>query len=276
MKKLIIGVLVAIPVILIAVVFYVTTHLNELVVEAVETFGPPVTQTDVRLESSDISFFSGKGSLKGLTIGNPKGYQAASAFALDSLKIVLDSESVAEDVVVIDAIDVTGPEITYEPGGAAGSNLQQIVKNMEAFGAGQGGGQAASTQADAKPAKEEKSGPRVVINRVTISGGRINITTPLLQEAVEVPLPMIELTDIGREKGGIAPAEAFRKVIEKVVASAGDAVAGPLAGIQDKLKGELGKRAADLKSKAEGVAKGLPGGLGEKAGEIGDRLKSVF
>ena len=144
MKKVIIGVLVAILVILIAVVFYVTNNLNELVVEAVETFAPPVTQTDVKLASSDISFFSGEGSLHGLLIGNPKGYKADKAFELGSLRVVLDSESIAEDVVVIKSIDISKPAITYEPGGAAGSNLLQIVKNMEAFaakqGASQGGG----------------------------------------------------------------------------------------------------------------------------------------
>ena len=128
--------------------------------------------------------------------------------------------------------------------------------------------------------EEEKAGPKVVINRVTIADGQISIVTPLSKEGVDVPLPKIELVDIGKETGGTSPAEAFKKVIEKIVASAGDAVAGPLAGLQDKLKGELGKQVTDLKSKAEeatkGVTEGMPGGVEEKAGAIGDKLKSIF
>jgi len=274
MKKIIIGSLLFIVVTIVAALFYVTNNLNTLIVQAVETFGKPVTQTEVKLESSNISFLSGEGSLNGLFIGNPTGYKGHSAFELGALKVVLDSETVADDVVVIKSIDISAPMITYEPGGAAGSNLQQLMNNVNAFTA-KNGSQSQSTSAESEQA-QQGGGSKIVINRVTITGGKIKIVTPLSKEGLSAPLPKIELTDLGRDKGGISAADAFKLVMEKVLAASSGAVAGPLADIKGQLKEQVGKRVSELSSKVEGATKGLPGGLDKKAGEMGSKLKSLF
>jgi len=275
MKKLIIGGLVFVVVGVAAALFYVSSNLNALVVQAVETFGKPVTQTEVKLEKSDISFLSGEGSLYGLFIGNPAGYKGRSSFELGALKVALDSETIADDVVVIKSIDITAPMVTYEPGGAAGSNLQQLMNNVDSFAAKQGGGQ--SKAAPAEPGQMQQEGEsKIVINRVTITGGKIKIVTPLSSEGLTAPLPKIELTDVGRDKGGISAADAFKMVMEKVVAASSGAVAGPLADIQGQLKEQVGKQVSGLSSKVEGATKDLPGGLDQKAGELGNKLKSLF
>ena len=54
----------------------------------------------------------------------------------------------------------------------------------------------------------------MVIDRVTVSNGTISIVTPLVGKALTAPLPTIELTDIGRDKGGASPAEAFKKIVD--------------------------------------------------------------
>jgi len=275
MKKIIIGGLVFVVVGVIAALFYVSSNLNTLVVQAVEAFGKPVTQTEVKLESSNISFLSGEGSLHGLFIGNPAGYKGRSSFELGALEIALDSETIADDVVVIKSIDIKAPMITYEPGGAAGSNLQQLMNNVDAFVAKAGGGRSKAAPAAQDQAKKESSS-KIVINRVTIAGGKIKIVTPLSSEGLTAPLPKIELTDIGKDKGGISAADAFKLVMEKVLAASSGAVAGPLADIKGQLKKQMGKRVSDITSKVEGATKGLPGGLDKKAGDIGNKLKGLF
>ncbi len=275
MKKIIIGGLVVMVVGVVAALFYVTNNLNTLIVQAVETFGKPVTQTEVKLESSNISFLSGEGSLNGLLIGNPAGYKGRSAFELGALKIALDSETVADDVVVIKSIDIMAPMITYEPGGAAGSNLQQLMNNVNSFTAKEGGSQSKETSAEPGQAQQE-GGSKIVINRVTITGGKIKIVTPLSKEGLSAPLPKIELTDLGKDKGGISAADAFKLVMEKVLAVSSGAVAGPLADIKGQLKEQVDKQVSGLTSKVEGATKGLPGGLDQKAGEMGNKLKSLF
>jgi len=275
MKKIILSGLGGLAIILIVLAVYVTNNMNELIVEGVETFGAPLTQTEVKLESSDISFFSGEGYLNGLIIGTPKGYKGGSAFELGSLRVVLDSESLGNSVVVIKSIDISDPTITYEPGGQAGSNLQQIMKNVEAF---QGGSQSKKVETGSEVTQE--TGSKVVVDRVTITNGQIKIVTPFSSKELSASLPTIELTDVGREKGGVSPAEALRAIMEKVVAAAGGAVSGPLAGIQDQLKGELNNKIKDVQSKVGDVTKGLtnklPGGLDKEAAELGNKLKGLF
>lgn len=275
MKKILLGGLGLVVVVVIGALFYVSNNLNSLIVQAVEAFGKPVTQTEVKLEKSDISFLSGEGSLHGLFIGNPAGYKGRSSFELGALKVALDSETVADDVVVIKSIDITAPMVTYEPGGAAGSNLQQLMNNVDAFTAKE-----AAAKGGAVPAEQSQSqqggGSKIVINRVTLTGGKIKIVTPLSSEGIIVPLPKIELIDLGKEKGGISAADAFKLVMEKVLAASSGAVAGPLADIKGQLQEQVGKQVSDLTSKVEGATKGLPGGLDSKTGELGNKLKSLF
>jgi len=275
MKKILIGGLLFVVVGVVAALFYVSSNLNSLVVQAVETFGKPVTQTEVKLEKSDISFLSGEGSLHGLFIGNPAGYKGSSSFELGAIKVALDSETIADDVVVIKSIDISAPMVTYEPGGAAGSNLQQLMNNVDAFAAKAGGGKGKAAPAEESQAQQE-GGSKIVISRVTITGGKIKIVTPLSSEGLSAPLPKIELTDVGKDKGGISAADAFKMVMEKVVAASSGAVAGPLADIQGQLKEQVGKQVSDVTSKVEGATKDLPGGLDQKAGELGNKLKGLF
>ncbi|MCF6354453.1 MAG: hypothetical protein L3J26_05015 [Candidatus Polarisedimenticolaceae bacterium] len=275
MKKIIIGGVVVALVGVVVALFYISNNLNSLVVQAVETFGKPVTQTEVKLESSDISFLSGEGSLHGLFIGNPAGYKGRSAFELGTLAVALDAETIADDIVVIKSIDIKAPIVTYEPGGAAGSNLQQLMNNVDAYIAKASGGQSKTASAEQGQTQQE-GGSKIVINRVTLSGGKIRIVTPLSSEGLTVPLPKIELTDLGKDKGGISAADAFKMVMEKVLAASSGAVAGPLADIKGQLKEQVDKQVSDITSKVEDATKGLPGGLDQKAGDLGNKLKGLF
>jgi len=110
---------------------YLYMNLNSLIKQGVEEYAPQYTQTNVTLGGASILFLSGSGSLSNLVVANPKGYKAAEALSLGALDIKLDIETINSDVIVINSIDIVAPEITYEPGGKAGSNLQQLAKNVQ-------------------------------------------------------------------------------------------------------------------------------------------------
>lgn len=248
MKKFVLGILIAIPVVLGAILLYLYLNLNSLVVEAVETFAPRVTGTKVSLASSNISLFSGEGSLNGLVVMNPKGFQSPSAIELGSLAVVLDKDSLTTDTVVVKSIDVAEPAITFEPGGKAGSNLQQLIKNVQARGK-QG-------KADTKPEKKDGEAAKVIIDRITITRGKVNlhVTTPLSDKPMAAELPKIELTGIGRDKGGVSAEQAISMVLEEILASASKIGAGSLDEVKDKLKTEARKRVDELRRKAGAAA----------------------
>ena len=82
MSKLIKGIVIGVPVVIIAAIIVFYFSFNSIVKNGVEAMGPKVLGADVAMEEVNISMFSGKGQLKGITIGNPDGFHTESAFRL--------------------------------------------------------------------------------------------------------------------------------------------------------------------------------------------------
>ena len=81
MQKVIIGVGVVILVLVgVAAVFLM--NINSAVKHGIEVAGPEILGTGVTVDSVDISFLSGSGSIKGLTVMNPEGYKDAAAISI--------------------------------------------------------------------------------------------------------------------------------------------------------------------------------------------------
>ena len=256
MKKALLGLVGLILVIVVGAVAYLYVNLNSLIEQGIEEFAPQYTKTSVSLGGANVSIFSGEGGLSDLVIGNPQGYKSAEAFRLGAVNVAVDTGSLTTDTIVIKSLDVVAPAITYEPGGKAGSNLQQLVRNLQQSTKASGGGKKAAD--DGSAGAETK----VIIDRLTIRNGKVAVATPLAKDPLSADLPKIEMNGIGREQGGVDSAEVLKQVIEKVTASA-----SKVAGVSlDELKSKAGELATDK-------AKEAVGGLKDKAG---DKLKGLF
>ena len=118
-------------VLLLAVAYFTfSTLINKGVKSAVETFGPDITQTEVRLEGANISPLNGTGVLKGLFIGNPKGFKSEKAFSANRIEVNFDLASLLSDKIVIERIYVSDPHVVYEKK-LLTDNLKQLLKNIE-------------------------------------------------------------------------------------------------------------------------------------------------
>lgn len=266
MKKLVLGMLIAFPLFLGAILLYLFLNLNSLVVEAVETSAPRVTGTKVSLASSSISLFSGEGSLNGLVVMNPRGFRSPSAIEFGSLAVTLDIDSLTTDTIVVKSIDVAEPAITFEPGGKAGSNLQQLVQNVKASGK-QG-------EVDEKPEKKDEEGAKVIIDRVTITRGKViyHVITTLSETPVSAELPKIELTGIGRDTGGVSAEQGITTVLEEILTAASEIGAGSLDEVKDKLTIEARMRVDELEQKAGADAAQA---LEQGAGSFGNKVHVI-
>jgi hypothetical protein len=247
-------------------VVFLLFSMDSLVTMAVEKYGSEALQAKVTLDQTKISATSGKGTLKGLKVGNPKGFQTDSAFELGEISLQLDVRSITKDTVIIKEIIIAAPEITYEVG-TDGSNLDALQKNV----AGQAGGsQGKSSDAD-KPSKPGKNGKKLIIDSLIIRDGLINVSAVGLQgKKMSVKLPKVQLSGIGRDKGGATPAEVIKKLIDAINASAGGAV---------KTLG-IGKVLENVEGMAEGAKEALEKGGSEmiekKAGDLGDAMKGLL
>lgn len=272
------GAVVGVIIIAIVVVLVVVVgNIDSIVKDGVETYGSEMTQAKVTLDEVDISATSGEGKLGGLTIGNPRGFKTDSGFKLGGVKVSLDVGSVAGDTVIIREIVIDAPQVTYEVGGAAGSNIDAIHHNINAYlGKPAKGGKAASA-----PSKEDKDGKKLIIENLYIRDGKVGVSATFLQgRKLGAPLPSIHLKDIGKKEGGASPGE----VAEQVMKAVSDAATKAVASLNVKgLIPDVGKVADEaqkaVEKELEGVTKGL-GGAGEtpeKTTEgVGKALKGLF
>ena len=86
MKKLLIFAGIVVVVIVAAAVLMVG-NINTIIKKGVEKGGPILLKAPVSLSKVNIDLKSGAGEFKGLTIGNPAGYNTAYAFKLGRLNI---------------------------------------------------------------------------------------------------------------------------------------------------------------------------------------------
>ena len=94
--------------------FFGSTLLNKSIKTGVETFGPKVTQTPVRLDEVKLSVLSGNGLLSGLYVGNPEGFKSENIFALGQVEVDIVPRSLLSDEIVINKIYIQKPHISYE------------------------------------------------------------------------------------------------------------------------------------------------------------------
>ena len=261
MNKLIkvVGILVLL---VLVVVMVAGIFLNSMIKTGVETLGPAITGTTVTLESVDISVFSGQGSVQGLVVGNPKGFNMESAFQLGEAKVDVDLKSILADTVIIREIFIDGPEITFE-GSLTGSNLDKIRTNVEAFG-GASESTGTRTQGEGSSTSEMK---KVRIHKFIVKNGTVNVSTSILQgAAMSVALPEIELRDIGKEEAGATLEQASSRIIEAVYGAIFKAVSGSGALLGDRVEdvqGRVKDIGGDIEGETSKVLEGVKGLFGD-------------
>lgn len=249
MKKIILAGIIVV----IVIAVFLLNNINPLVKKGVETGGSKVLSAPVTLQKSDISIFSGSGSLAGLTVGNPQGFNTEYAFLLKQIQVDLDVKSVTSDTIRIKNILIDAPSIIFE-GSFGKSNLSQLMANAKSFS---GGGKKA-----AEPAKETKEGgseKKMEIDHVKIANGSISVSMTMLKDQkLTVPLPAVELSGIGKN-GGTNTAEAMEQILAAVIQAVIPAVQSGVAGL-------------DLDKQVEDASKAVQ----EEAEKKIDSLKSLF
>jgi uncharacterized protein involved in outer membrane biogenesis len=229
MKKIIVRLLIALVVVVILAFVAVGLFLDKAIKTGVETIGPKVTKVDIRLQSVSLSLLSGGGTIKGLVVGNPAGFNSPSAINVGEATLALTPRSLLSDKIIIKTIRVQGPEITYETN-LKDSNLSKIVANMQEV---TGGGQKepAKPQEPAQP-KEAKPAKKLEVDEFIITGGKIHVSvTALNGGTATVPLPDIHLKDLGTGPDGITPEDLAIKVLGAIEQDTVKAAAGAVADI---------------------------------------------
>jgi hypothetical protein len=221
MRKLFLGVVVVLVVLIVAAVIVMSFFLGAIVKTGMETVGPEITQVSIKVDAVNLSLLTGSASVKGLVVGNPKGYQTPQAISVGSAAVGVNPFSVLSDKIVVRSVRVEAPEITFEGNPFSGNNLSTIMKNVNAVTKGGGPG---STNAAAMPAGQ--AGKKMEVDDFLITGAVVHVSlTGLGGKEMTLPLPDIHLTNLGKDNAGITAADLTRRVLDTITTATIKAVA---------------------------------------------------
>lgn len=194
MKKILGFTLVVVLVLALGLYITMQFFLGGMVKSGVNKFGPGITQTKVELQAANISPLSGEGTLTGLSVANPAGWSETDAFRLGKVHINLEPFSLLKDHIVINELVIEEPQIFYETKLVA-SNINDLLKNIEnAVGI-----------KDSEPRTAEGKPIKLVVKKLVLQDGRVTIGAA--GQVVTIPLPPIDMVDIGVKEGGVTPAQ---------------------------------------------------------------------
>ena len=264
MLKWILIVVGVVAIVVVGAVFLLVSNVDSIAKAGVEKYASEAVKANVTLQEVTISTTSGEGSLRGLKVGNPQGFNTESAIEFGEVSVALDVLSLASDTVVIKSVVITAPQVTYEIG-AAGSNIDALRKNVADYtGASPG---SASTAAASGGAAAGEGGRKLVIENLYVRDGSVNVSATFLKgKKLSAPLPNIHLKDIGKDGGGASPAEVAKQLVDALAKESGVAVT---ALDLNKLTGAVGKAAAGAVGAAIGAATGAGGAAGAVGGAAG-------
>ena len=210
--KVVVRLLVLIGVVGIVAVVLVGLSLNALVKSGIETMGPQVLGVPVTLEDVDIALLSGKNMRAGLTqlvINNPEGYKTAFAVSLPDIRVHVDRNSLLTDTVIVEEMLIVAPAMTFE-WSLRGSNLGTIQENLKRNTRSGGNGRE-------KGEKHEEPEKTIHIKKVIVKDAIINVSfTGGQSEVVQLPLPDLELRDIGNPSGGTTFSQASAVIFDEI------------------------------------------------------------
>lgn len=252
---------------IVGVVYFLFANLGGLIKEVVERIGSEATQASVTLNAADIDVTSGRGSLTGLIVGNPAGFNTPSVFELGAISILIDTASVTSETVVVKEIVIDGPKVTYELS-QDGSNVDAIKRNVDAFAAKHAGGGSSEPEQDSG-GREKK----VIIELLTVRGGSVNVASSLLgNRSLDADLPVVEVRDIGKDSGGATPSEIAAVILDTLSGAATKAASSlDLSGLMEGGVEAATQAAEEAAGAATEEAKGaVEGALDSLGGALGD------
>jgi hypothetical protein len=201
MKKSLLGIGALILVAVVAAVFWLRGNLDGLVKGAIESYGGAMTQATVSVGAVDIQPSDGRGFIRNLVIGNPKGFKTPHALKVGEIEVAIDIASVARDVVIIRKIAISAPDVIYEKGEAM-TNFDAIQKHIADY---------------LGPAEKKEGGKKLIVEELTIRNAKAQASAAFMDgKTVTVALPDITLRDVGKAKGGITPGELGNEIAKAI------------------------------------------------------------
>lgn len=211
MKKLLITLIVFVT-FLGGILFWLSRNMDDLVKDAIQSYGSSITQVKVSVGSVILSHTDGRGSIKELTIGNPPGFTTPYALKVAQVEMEVDLNTVTQDVIKVRRIAIVEPDVIYEKGDKL-TNFEALSRHIaEAIRNG-------DTPHDKQPVK------KLIVDVLTIQNAHAQASAAFTRgKTVALTLPAtITLKNLGHGKGGLTPGELAQEVTSALKSRLGTA-----------------------------------------------------
>lgn len=191
---------------------FLAYHSLDLILKVgLEYYAPGIAGVPVKVGDIRISPRDGRGSLKGVEIGNPPGFSAPRAVRLGEISVAIDPNTATGPIVLVHDITIDAALITYERGNK-GTNLDVIQKNIDSYVKRAGG------PSDGQAPSGKIIRHRFIVERLAIRGAKVTMTNPGLKgQGVSFDLPDIELRDLGKRQNGLTASEVANIVASTLI-----------------------------------------------------------
>jgi len=177
---------------------------------AINTWGPAVTETEVRLGDVDIGLFDGEATFKDIYIGSPQGFSVPKLLSAGTVFVRFDITTFFSDPLIIDRIEINSTDIAYEKIGRT-DNFKTLLQNMGlSSAAAQPPGSGAATAASQKGLQKSRG---IVIRDLVIRQAMVTVhMSSRGSNTLSITVPELHLDNIGGSSGA-QPAEVARQVL---------------------------------------------------------------
>lgn len=224
MRRAFVAVVLGVLVLGAALLVAATISLGAIIRKKVETVGPRLTQTEVRLGGASVSLLTASVTLTALEVGNVPGSRNPNAVKVGTLDLRLRPFSLFAQKVHVTKLRLGEVEVWLE-GSPTHNNLTRIAGSVTA---------AAGASADGKghPAAARKGGARKLqVDDLIAVNTKVHLHQPAARGGeVELVLPAIHLTGLGEGADGMTAAELTRKLAGAFTRSVAEALAAHVGG----------------------------------------------
>jgi hypothetical protein len=184
-------------------VWFFKFNLDGIARKTIEKEGGQITGVTVQVAEVYLSSQTGAGRMRDLIVGNPEGFHTPYAFSFADIHFEVDLPSLQTQLFIVRKFNVAAPNINIEQT-ANGNNIQRLQAHIKSF-------------VDAHIDNNQTEVRRFIIESLNIENAKLHVSAPLIQaDLVTIPLPDINMANIGKDQGGVTSAQLVQLVMQQV------------------------------------------------------------
>ncbi|VGO14724.1 hypothetical protein PDESU_03292 [Pontiella desulfatans] len=214
--------------------------------------------------------------IDGLRVSNPPDFSRRNLLQLETFRIDMDPDTIQSDILLIEDILLTKPRVRYERHilkdnvKTLKEEIEQATMRRGEYMKDQGADTVVEAIEEASGEETEDKEQKVIIERVVIDGCIVYAKLSALP-AIPVPVPIPELKDIGKEKGGASATEASTQIFDSFYEEMINAVGNTTGFAGDALKG-IGSLGMNTLDSVAGGATNVWGGARKTKQETEEKV----